>query len=535
MATPILFPTRAHPWRFFTFGLVLLAMVGCAGGGGGGNTGGSGGTEPEVLPPIEKNALERNPGAPLVCDDPSALNVPATAFNRLTPVEYINTLSDLVAPVVLPRELGVDLPSGTVDPHGYDNNWKIQGIESKSVEQLETIGRTVAGLAMSGLSKMGLQSCPPRDAAAAPAGADSILANFAPRAFRRALDDDERTRFRAYFDSSSKTWGHEAALNLLFEVILGSPQLLYRMEKGVPGDDPSAVALSGDEIATRLAYLLTASAPDSELRDAAAAGRLGTAAGVVEQFDRLMDGGRATESLKRFSSQWLRFSKLGIALPAGQKDKVRFPMYSESVERAITEGMGRFVEETLLADGGSVETLLLFVLEGLLCSPPPAPPANVPTAAASALSETLSTREKTVMIHEKQGAACESCHQRIDAVGFAFENYDGIGRWQDEETVANGKKVPVDASSSLTETFDADGEFPNAIPMIEKLAKSEQVKQCFVENFMRYAYARDLEEADGCAIARVTDVVVKDGGSFRSLLREFVKTPAFRYRTPAAN
>jgi Protein of unknown function (DUF1592)/Protein of unknown function (DUF1588)/Protein of unknown function (DUF1585)/Protein of unknown function (DUF1595)/Protein of unknown function (DUF1587) len=577
--------------------LLLLFLAGCTGGTGGGGDrgGGAGGTVPETMPPIGANSLERNPGANLVCEDPDALNVPATAFNRLSPVEYVNTLRDLVAPIVLPLDLGSDLPSGTVDAHGFDNNWKLQGIEDKSVEQIEAIGHTVSTLVMTGLAKLGISGCPARDAASAPACADAILANFAPRAFRRELQDDERLRLRSYFDTSAKAWGHEAGLSQLFEVIIGSPQFLYKVEKGIPGDIPEAIRLSGDEIATRLAYLLTASAPDSDLREAAAQGRLDTVSGVIEQFDRLMDGERLTASLKRFSSQWLRFTKLGIALPAGQKDGARFPMYNDSIEKALTEGMDRFVEETLLADGGSVETLLssdkawvndasapiydvkapgkselvevaldsdrrrgfltqgavmagfahaavhapiqrgVFVLDALLCSPPPAPPPNIPTAAASALSETLSTRQKTVMIHEKQGAACQSCHERIDAVGFAFENYDGIGRWQDEETAANGDTIPVDASSSLTETLDADGEFPNAIPMIEKLSASEQVKQCFVENFMRYAFARDLEEADGCAIARVTDAVVKDGGSFRSLIREFVKTPAFLYRTPSAN
>ncbi len=594
MAVRFFFSPRLASWRLGVAGLILLNLAGCAGGGGD-DSGGTGGTEPEILPPLGKNSLERNPGSTLVCDDPDALNVPATAFNRLSPVEYVNTLRDLVAPIALHPELGADLPSGTVDTHGFDNNWKIQGIEEKSVEQIEAIGHSTTVVVMAGLAKLGLAGCPARDAASAPACADAILANFAPKAFRRELQDAERTRLRSYFDSSAKTWGHEAGLSQLFEVILGSPQLLYRVENGVMGDDPAAVALSGDEIATRLAYLLTASSPDSELRDAAAAGRLDTIDGVVKEFDSLMNGESLTASLKRFSSQWLRFTKLAIALPAGQKDKVRFPMYNESIEKALTLGMDRFVEETLLAEGGSVEILLssekawvndasaaiygvnppgsselmevsldrqrrkgfltqgavmagfahaavhapiqrgVFVLDGLLCSPPPAPPPNIPTAGPSALSDTLSTRQKTVMIHEKQGAACQSCHERIDAIGFAFENYDGIGRWQDEETAGNGDKVPVDASSSLTETLDADGEFPNAIPMIEKLSASEQVKQCFVENFMRYAYARDLEEPDGCAIARVTDAVVKDGGSFRSLIREFVKTPAFRYRTASAN
>jgi len=577
--------------------LLVLFLAGCTGGAGGGRDqgGGAAGTDPDNMPPIGANSLERNPGSTLVCDDPDALNVPATAFNRLSPVEYVNTLRDLVDPIALPLDLGSDLPSGTVDAHGFDNNWKIQGIEEKSVEQIESIGHNVATLAMTGLEKLRIAGCPARDAASAPACADAILATFAPRAFRRELEENERARLRTYFDTSSKAWGHEAGLSQLFEVILGSPQLLYKVERGVSGDEPEAIRLSGDEIATRLAYLLTATTPDAELREAAGQGRLDTASGVVEQFDRLMDGERLTASVKRFSSQWLRFTKLGIALPAGQKDKVRFPLYNESIEKALTEGMDRFVEETLLAEGGSVETLLssnkawvndasaaiydvkppgkselvevaldskrrrgfltqgavmagfahaavhapiqrgVFVLDALLCSPPPAPPPNIPTAAASALSDTLSTRQKTVMIHEKQGAACQSCHERIDAIGFAFENYDGIGRWQDEETAANGDKIPVDASSSLSETLDADGEFPNAIPMIEKLSASEQVKQCFVENFMRFAFARDLHGADGCAIARVTDAVVKDGGSFRSLIREFVKTPAFRYRTPSAN
>ena len=67
---------------------------------------------------------------------------------------------------------------------------------------------------------------------------------------------------------------------------------------------------------------------------------------------------------------------------------------------------------------------------------------------------------------------------------------------------------------------------------IEKLAESEQVAQCFVENFLRYALARNLDDQDGCKIAQLTEAVVRaDGSDFEALMSGLVKTQAFRYRT----
>jgi hypothetical protein len=546
--------------------------------------------EEEASPAPPSRSLRRNPDAPLRCDNASARKVPATAFSRLTPSQYINTLRDLAAPVVLPPDLGAALPTGIVDGHGFDNNWRLQSIEDRAVEQYAAVSHEVATAMIADLKALQIAGCTPQASDMNAGCATSIIDELAPRAYRRPLDEDERERLRKVFDEASGSMGSDNALALLVEVILASPQVIYRIEVGEGGEDGNLLRLGGYELATRLSYLLAETTPDRELMEAAAAGELDTSKGVAAQAARLLAGPRASAALERFSSQWLRFAKLRITLPASQKDKTRFPDYDEKASDAITRGIYRFVEETLLGEDGSIEEMLrtprawvndasaaiydveapgteelvavdldpsrrkgfltqagvmaglahasvhspiqrgVFVFENLLCSPPAPPPPDISTDTAAKLDDSLSTRDKIVEIHQGQGAACKGCHARLDAVGFTFENYDGIGRWQDEEIVGNDSRVPVDASGALSGTFDADGKFTGAVQLIENLAASEQVKQCFVENFFRFGLARDLEEGDDCAIARATDAVVAADGNLRTLVDALVKSDSFRYR-----
>jgi Protein of unknown function (DUF1592)/Protein of unknown function (DUF1588)/Protein of unknown function (DUF1595)/Protein of unknown function (DUF1585)/Protein of unknown function (DUF1587) len=578
--------------------LGLAFLVGCSGsmvgdgdkGGKGGDSGGGGQAGGDV--PAGPHSLERKLDKPLVCNDSSALNVSVSPFSRLTTGQYIRSLRDLVAPVKLDDNLGLDLPVEASDKAGFLNNWESQTVEAKVVEQYELISRNVAAKVVAGLSTLGIAACvAPKDATGETACGAAFIDEFGSRAYRRPLSTEERQRLRALFDSSYKSWGLSDALSLLSSVIFSSPQFLYRIEEG--GDDGDGrLKLTGHEVATRLSYLIWGTTPDKALMDLAASGALDTSEGLQDEALRMLGDPRASTGLSDFSGQWLRFNKLAVDLSASKKDLKRFTDYNDAAATASFSGLRRFVEASLFGDEGGIQTLLssnkawvnsasaslygpdvkatgtaltevaldpeqrrgfltqaavmagfahetvqapvqrgVFVLEHLLCSPPPPPPPNVAPAPVAEATDVETTREKFVRAHEGQ-TACRSCHQRIDAVGFTFENYNAVGRWQTTEPIAGGKTLPIDSSGAITDTFDADGTFDNAVQLIDKLVPSEQVAQCFVTNFYQYALARELVEEDGCSIAATTDQVIDSKGSFASLLKAAVKSNQFRFRVP---
>src|SRR5204862_8331176 len=83
-----------------------------------------------------------------------------------------------------------------------------------------------------------------------------------------------------------------------------------------------------------------------------------------------------------------------------------------------------------------------WVLQNLLGDPPPPPPPNVPALEDNTVSSLLPMRER--LQQHRANPECANCHQQMDAVGFALENFDAVGRWRQTDA---GR--PVDASGSL--------------------------------------------------------------------------------------
>src|SRR5262249_24028016 len=91
-----------------------------------------------------------------------------------------------------------------------------------------------------------------------------------------------------------------------------------------------------------------------------------------------------------------------------------------------------------------------WVLENILGTPPPPPPANVPALKDNTISSSLSVRER--LAEHRANAACASCHNLMDPVGFALENYDALGRFR---TLDEGK--PIDSRGGLPDGSEFQG------------------------------------------------------------------------------
>jgi hypothetical protein len=145
----------------------------------------------------------------------------------------------------------------------------------------------------------------------------------------------------------------------------------------------------------------------------------------------------------------------------------------------------------------------LFVRTRLLCmqiAPPPPNAQNNPPDP----SDTTHTNRQKYFEHSKD-PMCYGCHRQMDPIGFGFENFDTLGRYQ---TTDNG--FPVDASSTLDYT-DVDGAFTGPAQLGVMLGNSGQVRRCFLSNMWQAAAGRAVTLPNGTDVAadeKITDVLL---------------------------
>jgi len=161
----------------------------------------------------------------------------------------------------------------------------------------------------------------------------------------------------------------------------------------------------------------------------------------------------------------------------------------------------------------------------ILNKPPPPPPDVVPEieqddAVIEARGQTL--RERLVAHQENE--SCVSCHQKIDPLGFALENYDAIGRWRD--TYRSG--LPIDASGTLF----GKGRFQDVIGLKDALlANPEWFVRAFSEHLLAYALGRELDLSDKPAIDKIAQKVMARKGQFSTVVSEIATSYPFLHKT----
>jgi hypothetical protein len=167
-----------------------------------------------------------------------------------------------------------------------------------------------------------------------------------------------------------------------------------------------------------------------------------------------------------------------------------------------------------------------WILDSLLGTPPPPPPPNVP-----ALGEVLegsppaSMRER--LLQHRANPACASCHNRIDPLGLALENYDPVGKWRDQDA---GK--PIDNSGAMTDGKTFHGPDELKAVLLEK-------KDVFMENLTRkvlgYALGRGLTVSDTCTVDNILAQVRQNDYKAQTLIQAIVLSVPFRYQAGRAS
>ncbi|MCA9709511.1 MAG: DUF1592 domain-containing protein [Myxococcales bacterium] len=169
-----------------------------------------------------------------------------------------------------------------------------------------------------------------------------------------------------------------------------------------------------------------------------------------------------------------------------------------------------------------------FTLEEVLCLQLGEPPPNVDDSPVDGgeqpggAGEVLTVRQATDA--RTSDGQCFGCHSLINPVGYAYEHYDAIGRWQDDEVVSG---LPVDSSGNLVGT-DVDGPVADALELSSRLAGSAQVRGCFATRWFEEAVGGALGELDGCAQDRIVETFTADG-DLRELVTAIALSDSFRH------
>ena len=166
----------------------------------------------------------------------------------------------------------------------------------------------------------------------------------------------------------------------------------------------------------------------------------------------------------------------------------------------------------------------LFILDNILGVPPPPPPANIPPLedAEKEIADHQPTLRESLAKH-REDALCRSCHNRMDPLGLALENFNALGMWREQE-----RKQPIDAAGRLItgETFNDVRELKRVLVTKHR----QDFYHCLAEKFLTYALGRGVEHYDIETLDRIVAELEKQNGRFSALLDGVVHSAPFQKR-----
>jgi mono/diheme cytochrome c family protein len=490
-------------------------------------------------------------------------------LRRLNRVEYKNTIRDLVGISFKPAD---DFPADDVG-YGFDNIGDVLSLSPLLMEKYLAAAEQIAATAFKDPAARKRLLIKPLDGKDRTEAARAILSSFARRAYRRPVTQDEVKRLLRFVDLATKNGdSFERGVQLAVQATLVSPHFLFRVERS-PRGHLTNFPLTPHELATRLSYFLWSSMPDDELFTLAAEGTLRKQ--LEAQVRRMLRDPKARALTENFAGQWLQLRNLRTMTP----DPGTYPGFDEALRSAMAKETELFFEAIVKEDRSVLDFLdadftfvnerlarhyglpgvkgpefrrvslagterrgvlthasILtvtsnptrtspvkrgkWILDNILNTPPPPPPPDVPELEEQKGELKGSLRQR--MEQHRANPNCATCHQRMDPLGFGFENFDGIGKWRTHE----GKFV-IDPSGELPggKTFKG----PRGLVAILK-TRAAEFRRCLAEKMLTYALGRGLEAYDRCTLDDVCAAVARDSDRFSSLVLAIVRSDAFQKR-----
>jgi cytochrome c551/c552 len=421
--------------------------------------------------------------------------------------------------------------------------------------------------------------CRPANAAEEVPCARKILSTLARQAYRRPVTAADTETLLSFFQAGRNAGDFEDGIERALQLILAHPEFVFRTEDAPATVRPGqAYRVSDLELASRLSFFLWSTGPDEELINLAVQNKLRNPGVFEQQVRRMVADPRSSELVKNFAGQWLQLRTLQSSTPEGviypnfddnlrQAFRTEAEMFFDSIMREdrsvidLLNGDYTFVNERLAAhygipnvygsqfrrvklDGaldvrrgllgkGSFELVTSvadrtspvqrgkWVLTNILGVIPPDPPPGVPTLketgnGGAPVEQTMRQR----MEEHRANPACASCHKMMDPIGFALENFDGVGTWRTKQLGQT-----LDASGQLTDGTKING----VVDLREALVRySPQFVRTVTEKLLTYALGRGVEYQDMPVVRSIVSDAAHNDYRFSSLLMGIVKSDPFQ-------
>ena len=408
--------------------------------------------------------------------------------------------------------------------------------------------------------------------------AHTILSTLARRAFRRPVTEADIRPLMTFYETGRRQSGFDYGIERALRAMLVSPDFIFRIEhdpKGLPPE--TAYRLNDFELASRLSFFLWSSIPDDRLLDLAEKGTLHDPQVLQAEVRRMLADPKSQALVDNFAGQWLYLRNLAVAKP----DPEIFPEFDEALRDGFLEETDLFFQSILREDRpvtdllgadytylnqrlaehygipdiygsqfrrvvltnperggllgqGSILTVTSYpnrtsvvqrgkwILETLLGTPPPPPPPNVPELVPQSKDgRPLTLRQQ--MEQHRANAVCASCHMRMDPLGFAMENYDGVGKWRSHDDAG-----PIDPSGKLPDGTTVQG--PAGLRQALMTAHSDEFVSTMIEKMLTYALGRGVEYYDKPVVRSIAREAARDDYRISAVIAAIVNSTPFQMR-----
>ena len=464
--------------------------------------------------------------------------------------------------------------------HGFDNRASLLSMSPLLLESFLKLGQSIVESPDFNAGNCGIWNdffARPTDTAQVDKAIRERLQTFLTRAFRRPVD--EATLNRYWQHTVGRTLAgesFEAAMKAAAAAALASPRFFYIYDRG--GEEDAALPEDDFDLASRLSFFLWGSIPDQRLLDLAAEGRLRKPGVLKREVERMLDDRKLKRFCDSFPSQWLQLERINTSVPNPKTHpnfyfaKYRASMHmmlepllvfetvlvedrpilelidsdfsyrSELLNAWYRDGSAakpfKRVPVTDRRQGGVITTAAVMTMTSnadrtqpitrgswiasvIFNDPPDPPPADVPPLEENekADDENLTLRERFVAHRERPD--CAGCHNALDPLGFAFENFGPTGLWRDQ--YENGRKVDASGELFRRHKFNDAVEFKDAI-----LAEKERFVRAFSNHLLSFALGREIHPSDTPAVDRIVAASAESDHRLRALIKQIVLSKPFR-------
>jgi hypothetical protein len=413
--------------------------------------------------------------------------------------------------------------------------------------------------------------------------AREVVTRFMERAYRRPVSAPEVEARMVLFDkAAAEKKPFIEAIKVPLAAVLASPNFLYLAEPEAPSPQPRP--LNAYELASRLSFFLWSSMPDDELFRLAANGELTKPSVLTSQVSRMLADSKSEALVKNFAGQWLGLRKVGANPPV----TTLYPEYDRHLEVSMVRETEAFFAEILRHDldarnliksdfvtinerlarfygipgvkgddfrrvpappdshrGGIVTQASIhsitsngtrtspvsrgvWVLKTLLGTDPGLPVANVGEIASKVPGIDKATVRQRLQIH-RENVSCARCHDKIDPLGFALENFNACGEWRDREGHGYQGRIEkndplIDASAKMPD----GSEFSGVEGLQAQLLKKEDLfLTALASQLTTYALGRELGFSDRPAVRASIEEMKRHRYTLRSLVVAIVTSDCF--------